>query len=130
MLAPKEPRPLEDHLRLLGLLVLALLATQVTLAGVGIVQAWVAARLGNFVTHDIRCELYEHLQYLSLRFFDKRQMGTVISRVNQDTGQLQQFLVWGSQDIASNVILLLGIGTMLFVMSWKLALMVFVPARS
>jgi ATP-binding cassette subfamily B protein len=68
------------------------------------------------------------LQYLSLRFFDKRQMGTVISRVNQDTGQLQQFLVWGSQDLASNVLLLLGIGTMLFVMSWKLALMVFVPA--
>jgi ATP-binding cassette subfamily B protein len=128
VLAPKEPRPLEDRLRLLGLLVLALLATQVTLAGVGIVQAWVAARLGNFVTHDIRCELYEHLQYLSLRFFDKRQMGTVISRVNQDTGQLQQFLVWGSQDLASNVLLLLGIGTMLFVMSWKLALMVFVPA--
>ncbi|HEX2948967.1 MAG TPA: ABC transporter ATP-binding protein [Armatimonadota bacterium] len=87
-----------------------------------------SASLGNRVTHDIRCQLYKHLQYLSLGFFDKRQVGGVISRVNQDTGQLQAFLVWASQDLANNLLLLVGIGVMLFKLNWQLALFVLIPA--
>ena len=94
----------------------------------GALQSWLTASLGNKITHDIRCELYQHLQYLSLRFFDKRQMGAVVSRVNQDTGQLQQFLVWASQDIINDLLLIVGIGTLLFILNWRLALIVFVPA--
>jgi ATP-binding cassette subfamily B protein len=129
VLAPKGiPRPLEERLKLLGFLVLILVLSRALGSGLSAVQGWLSAWLGNRITHDIRCRLYEHLQYLSLRFFDKRQLGTVISRVNQDTGRLQEFLVWGSQDLAINLLLIVGIGTMLFVMNWKLALLVLVPA--
>ncbi len=93
-----------------------------------IAQTWFSAALGNRITHNVRCELYQHLQYLSLRFFDKRQMGSVISRVNQDTGQLQQFLVFGSQDLLRNCLMIVGISTMLFIINWKLALFVLAPA--
>ena len=55
-------------------------------------------------------------------------MGTVISRVNQDTGQLQQFLVFGSQDLLRNCLMIVGISIMLFIINWKLALFVLVPA--
>ncbi|RKY57623.1 MAG: ABC transporter ATP-binding protein, partial [Candidatus Latescibacterota bacterium] len=72
--------------------------------------------------------LYHHLQYLSLSFYDRRQLGTVISRINQDTGRLQQFLVWGVQDLLVNFLLIVGIGGMLFWMDWKLALWVLLPA--
>lgn len=129
VLAPSgPPRPWEERMSLLGLLVLALLGVRVSVAAVNIAQGWLAAWLGNRITHDIRCQLYQHLQYLSLRFFDKRQRGTIISRVNQDTGQLQQFLVWGAQDLAIDFLLLVGIGVMLFLMHWELALWVLVPA--
>jgi ATP-binding cassette, subfamily B, bacterial len=129
VLAPKgEPQPMPERVRLLGLLVAALVTTRVVLAVLGVAQSWVSAWLGNRVTHDIRCQLYEHLQYLSLSYFDKRQMGTVISRVNQDTNQLQQFLLWGSQEIIIDLLLLFGIGTMLFVINWKLAIFVIIPA--
>lgn len=120
--------PLEQRLGLLGLLVLVLLAVRLLAAGFSALQGWLSALLGNRITHDIRCQLYQHLQYLSLRFFDKRQLGSVISRVNQDTGQLQAFLVWGSQDLVLDLLLILGIGAMLFVMNWRLALFVLVPA--
>jgi ATP-binding cassette subfamily B protein len=122
------PRPLEQRVALLGILVLALLGTRICSSAIGASQGWLAAVLGNRITHDIRCKLYRHLQYLSLRFFDKRQLGTVISRVNQDTGQLQGFLVDGSQDFIINLLMIVGIGVMLFIMNWRLALFVFVPA--
>ncbi|RKY00057.1 ABC transporter ATP-binding protein [Candidatus Poribacteria bacterium] len=129
VLAPKGvPRPLDERLKLLGLLVLVLLASRALMSALGAAQGWLSAWLGNRITHDIRCQLYQHLQFLSLGFFDKRQIGTVISRVNQDTGRLHEFLVWGSQDLAINLLLIVGIGVMLFVMNWKLALLVLVPA--
>ena len=95
---------------------------------IGVAMSWLSSRLGNSVTHDVRSQLYRHLQYLSLNFFDKRQMGTVISRVNQDTSQLQQFLVWGSQDLARYFLMVVGIAGMLFYLNWQLALLVLIPA--
>ena len=129
VLAPKGlPRLVNVRLAMLGWLVLALLVSRVLISMIGAGQGWLSAWLGNRITHNIRSQLYSHLQYLSLRFFDKRQLGTVISRVNQDTGQLQSFLVWGSQDIVIDLLMLVGIGFMLFVLNWKLALCVFLPA--
>jgi len=123
-----EAKPLNQRLTLLALLVAALLGVQVVRSMASVVQGWLSAWLGNRITHDIRCQLYRHLQYLSLRFYDKRELGGVISRVNQDTGQLQAFLVWGTQDLAMDFLLLVGIGAMLFTLNWKLALLVFIPA--
>ncbi len=129
VLAPKgEPKPANERLALLGLLVIALAAAQVLSSAISAAQGWLSAWMGNRLTHEIRCKLYEHLQYLSLSFFDKRQLGTVISRVNQDTGQLQGFLVSGSQDLITNFMLLFGIGIVLFFMNWQLALLVLIPA--
>ena len=126
--APANPAPLRERLALLTLLVLVMLGLRVASAVILTAQSWLSAWLGNNITHDIRCQLYRHLQYLSLSFFDKRQVGSVISRVNQDTGQLQQFLVWGAQDLSINVLQIFGIGVMLFVLNWKLALFVILPA--
>jgi len=129
VLAPKPPaRPVDERLGLLGLLVLALLVAHVLMAALSALRSWLMAWLGNRISHDIRVQLYQHLQFLSLGFYDKRQMGTVISRVNQDTGRLQEFLVWGSQDLVTNLLLLVGITVVLLVMNAKLALFVFLPA--
>lgn len=129
VLAPTgEPRPVDERASLLVLLVLALLGAHVLMAGLSALRSWLSAWLGNRISHDIRTELYQHLQFLSLSFYDKRQMGSVISRVNQDTGRLQEFLVWGSQDLATNLLLIVGITIVLLVMNAKLALFVFLPA--
>jgi ATP-binding cassette subfamily B protein len=129
VLAPKDVvRPIEERLWLLGVLVLILLSSHILTSALSAAQGWLSAWLGNNISHDIRSKLYQHLQFLSLRFYDKRQLGAVISRVNQDTGRLQEFLVWGSQDLVINFLLLIGIGAVLFWKNWKLALFVLVPA--
>ena len=121
-------RPVAERLRILTLIVVASVTAHVLIAALGVAQSWLSAWVGNRITHDVRCQLYHHLQYLSLRFYDKRELGTVISRVNQDTGQLQAFLVWGSQDLALNLLLLVGIGVMAFIINWQLAFFILVPA--
>ncbi|MGC9318548.1 MAG: ABC transporter transmembrane domain-containing protein [Armatimonadota bacterium] len=129
VLAPKgEPRPVDERVHLLGLLVLALLVAHVLMSVISALRSWLVAWLGNRISHDIRVGLYQHLQFLSLGFYDRRQMGTVISRVNQDTGRLQEFLVWGSQDLVTNLLLIVGITGVLLAMNAKLALFVFLPA--
>lgn len=127
VLAPKFHIEKADRLSMLLWLTLALIGVRVLGALIGAFQSWLSAWVGNRITHDIRTKLYKHLQYLSLGFFDKRQIGSVISRVNQDTNNLQQFLIWGAQDLIINVLLVVGIGAMLFAMSWKLALIVVIP---
>ncbi|MFW6161237.1 MAG: ABC transporter ATP-binding protein [Planctomycetota bacterium] len=116
----------ERH-RLLIIIVLAGLGAEVLRNVLRIGQVWLASYVGNHITHDIRCQLYRQLQFLSLSFYDKRELGTMISRVNQDTRSLQQFLVWASQDVARNLLMLVGISITVFVMNWRLALFLLVP---
>ena len=67
--APRgEPRPIADRAHLLGTLVIALLIAQVLMGGLGATRSWLSAWLGNRLSHDIRVQLYEHLQFLSLGF--------------------------------------------------------------
>ena len=128
VLAPTGPfLTLPERHRLLVIIVVLGLSAEVLRNALHIGQVWLASYVGNRVTHDIRCQLYRHLQLLSLNFYDKRELGTIISRVNQDTGSLQQFLVWASQDVARNLLLLVGITVTVFVMNWRLALFLLIP---
>lgn len=128
VLAPEgTAQPLEARLRLLGVLIGILVTVHILLGVLGAAMGWLAGWLGNAISHDVRCQLYDHLQHLSLRFYDKRQIGSVVSRVNQDTSELQRFLVWGAQDLGINLLLLVGIGIVLFVLNPRLALFVLIP---
>jgi ATP-binding cassette subfamily B protein len=128
VLAPKgEPRPAPERLTLLAWLVAAMLVAQILSQTVGIIRGrlvvWLGTRLGN----DLRTRLYFHLQLLSLRFFDKRPTGTLLARVTRDTESLESVLVEGAQFFVSNILLLLAIGIVLFVMDWRLALLILIP---
>ncbi|NLE66543.1 MAG: ABC transporter ATP-binding protein [Lentisphaerae bacterium] len=119
--------PLADRLRLLGLLVLGLLGALVLSQAIGILRQRIVVRLGVRVSHDMRVQLYSHLQWLSLRFFQKRPVGGILTRVISDTMSLEQVLVDGIQHFVVNILTLLGIGVVLFAMNWKLTLVVLVP---
>jgi ATP-binding cassette subfamily B protein len=113
------------HLLVVILAVLAL----TRLAGVGLsiwrgrLSAWLGARL----VFEVRAKLFQHLQWLSLSFYDKRHTGAIMSRITQDTGALYDFLVDGVSSLLVNVLLLVGITTMLFWMNWKLAALILLP---
>ena len=112
---------------LLGWLVLGLTGTSLLGSGLGILQGRTRAWLGSRITYDIRGRLYEMVQRMSMRFFDKHKTGELMSRVSRDTEALQELLAFEMPHFVVNVLLLFGIGGALLVMNWKLALLTLVP---
>ncbi|MEM2926141.1 MAG: ABC transporter transmembrane domain-containing protein [Candidatus Bathyarchaeia archaeon] len=85
------------------------------------------ALLGQKVIYDMRSRVYEHLQRLSLGFYDRISSGRLLSRVMDDVGRVQWFLVWGTQTFISNLLALLGVGLIIFTLNWQLALFSLLP---
>jgi ATP-binding cassette subfamily B protein len=93
--------------------------------------AWIRLRLmsvlGELVARDLRTELYEHLQRLSLSFYSRKKTGSLITRVSADTDRLWEFLALGIIDVSLSFLLLLGLGAILIVLDWRLGLVMTLP---
>ncbi|NIA14306.1 MAG: ATP-binding cassette domain-containing protein [Nitrospiraceae bacterium] len=92
---------------------------------------WVRMRtmsiLGEYIARDLRRDLYEHLQELSLNFYTSRQTGSLISRVSSDTDRLWDFLAFGAVDCVLSVAMILGLGSVLLALDWRLGIVMIVP---
>ena len=75
---------------------------------------------------DIRDRLYKHIQTLSLGYFHKKQTGSITSIVMNDVEQLQVALAVVFQRLFVEPINILTFVTLLFIISWKLALIAIV----
>jgi ATP-binding cassette subfamily B protein len=119
--------PLDQRARLLGLLVLGLVFIRLLSWAAEWAHGWIMSWLGAQVTADIRSQLYRRLEMLSLQFYDRRKVGTLISRATRDAGMLQEFLVSGLPYLVINGMMILGILGFLFWMSWSLSLYIMAP---
>jgi ATP-binding cassette subfamily B protein len=90
----------------------------------GLLRAHVSSR----TCRDIRGQLFQHVQYMPLRFYGKRQLGNLISRFTNDADRLEMFLVFGLPFMLSNVLMLVGTLVMCLSLSWKLTLYALMPA--
>lgn len=79
------------------------------------------ARAGQGVLYRMRRDMFSHLQRLSVSFYDKTEVGRIMSRVQGDVYQLQEFLSTAVVTVG-NLLSLLGIVVALLVMSVKLGL--------
>lgn len=127
-MVPLKPTSLSQRLHYLVLIVAGLLGARLISFAMGVWRQQLTAWLGGKITLDVRRQLYEALQRLSLAYFDKRQIGAVMSRVTQDTGALQQFLVGSAQYFLVFVLQIFIIVGVLFALNWKLALIALSPA--
>ena len=119
--------PRHHHL-LLFWLVAALAGIRLVAAGAEIGHGKLSAFLAGRITADIRTHLYRQLERLSLSFYDKKQVGAIMSRMTQDTDRIWGFLVDGLPYVFTNLLMLLGILGFTLHMNWRLALLVFSPA--
>ena len=118
---------MDARLGLLGWLVLVLVGLRLLTWGGEWLHGWTVTWLGARVTADIRSQLYRRLEMLSLQFYDKRQVGSLMSRVTRDSDRLQDFLVSGVPYLVINGLMVLGILAALFSMNWWLTLYVLAP---
>jgi len=85
------------------------------------------AVLGEWVARDLRAELYEHIQRLSLSFFSRKKTGSLITRVTADTDRLWEFIAFGVVDVSLSMVMLIGLGVVLLTLDWRLGLVMTVP---
>ena len=112
---------------MLGMLLAILFGTMVSQALIAALRSRLAVRVGAQVTNSIRMRAYNHLQILSLGYFEKRQVGALMSRVSHDSQNIQGFLVDGIQYTVINILLLVGIAISLLIKNPLLGTIVIVP---
>src|SRR6478672_7754077 len=88
-------------------------------------QTWVLQMTGQRIMFDLRTEIYEHLQRLDMRFFDRNPVGRLMTRVTTDVDVLNDLFTAGVVSIFGDVFTLLGIMIVLITMDWRLALVAF-----
>ena len=86
---------------------------------------YLTGALGHRVQYDMRKTMFEHLQELSLSYYNRTPVGWIMSRLTSDTDRIAELVTWGMLDICWAII---NIFTALFFMAtlnWQLALLVF-----
>src|SRR5438067_1533804 len=109
------------------LAVAAMALVYVVRQAAALVRLRLMAVLGEWVARDLRAELYEHLQRLSLAFFSRKRTGSLITRVSADTDRLWDFLAFGVVDVSLSLVMLAGLGAVLVSLDWRLGLVMTLP---
>ena len=106
-----------------GLLVVGGAFITIALAGLvaNYFQQLFMARAGLGMLYDLRREMFGHLQKLSLSYYDKTEVGRIMSRVQGDVWQLQELMTMVIMT-AADLLSLTGIVVMLLIMNLKLGL--------
>ncbi len=101
----------------------ALLLLPVVTGFVTVVQRRLNASVGEGVICDLRLALFSHLQRMSLRFFTHTQVGELMSRLNMDVVGAHNAISNTIVDIASNLIQVVVLLSVMFYLDWRLTLL-------
>lgn len=85
-------------------------------------SAYLTQWIGQRTIYDLRMEIFEHLQRLALRFYDKNPIGRLITRVTNDVEVLNDMFSSGIVMVFTDVFTIIGIFYFMFSMNWKLTL--------
>jgi len=86
------------------------------------VERYLTRWIGQRVAYDLRISTFSHLQKLSLSFFDKNPVGRLVSRTTNDVQVINDTISTGFATVAGDVFMIGGILVAIFVMDWRLAL--------
>jgi len=83
-----------------------------------------AIAVGQGAMNDLRLAVFEHIQRLSLNYFDKTHQGRIISRADTDIDSLDRVLTWGANQLLASALTLLGVLALMLQYDWRLCLAV------
>ncbi len=89
------------------------------------VQTYLMQWTGQKVMFDLRRQIFRHLQFMHVAFFDKHPVGRLVTRVTTDVDALNEMFTAGVVSIFEDVFVLAGILAIMMEMNWKLALITF-----
>ena len=113
-----------DQISRLALLALAIYAVRGILR---FLRSYMAHVAGWNVVADVRSDIYQHLQRLSLRFYEDKQTGQLMSRTVNDSDLIERLIAHAIPDVMVNLLMLIGVTLVLMIMNWRLALLSMIP---
>ncbi len=111
-------------LSLVGILLATYILGSLNSLGVLRLQSYV----GTQITYDMRRRVFGKLMELSIDYFDRYNVGQLINRVQGDTEQMKGFVQQLTTGFFQQIIMVIAVGTVMFSMSWYLALWTLLPA--
>ncbi|MGH9387636.1 MAG: ABC transporter ATP-binding protein [Vicinamibacterales bacterium] len=84
-------------------------------------------RVSAEILFDMRLSLYEHLQRLSPRFYARTRLGDIVSRLNNDIGEIQRVAAEAALAWVGNVLFLAGSLAMMLWLDWRLSIVALAP---
>jgi len=88
-------------------------------------QTWIVQWIGQRIMFDLRMAIYEHLQRLDVRYYDRNPVGRLMTRVTSDVDAINDLFTSGVITVFDDVFMLAAIMATLVWMNWQLALVTF-----
>ena len=99
---------------------------------IGLVTSYIQIKtmggVGRRLLFNLRNSIFNKLQELPVAFFNQNKAGDLISRINNDTDKLNQFFAQALMQFIGNIVLIIGAGIFLIVISFRLGLVALIPA--
>ncbi len=108
---------------LLAFAVSAVLAIAVVRGASSFMQDFFMPRVGHFILHDLRRQLYWHIQRLSMTFHDEGRVGELLSTLTTDIQVVRDLVESALVGLVVNTLTLLGMIIIMLVIDWRLALL-------
>jgi ATP-binding cassette subfamily B protein len=125
--APAGTPGVPDFKTALLVVVLALAFSRVLLSLVGVLKGRLATAIGTGITSTLREEMVRKLHGLSISYYDRHQVGSMISRVAHDSEALHGLMHQITGGFLLQIVQLFGVGAMLIWINPKLALFTLIP---
>ncbi|CAN5527012.1 ABC transporter ATP-binding protein [soil metagenome] len=90
---------------------------------IGLAQRWYSSRIGEGLIHDLRTQVFDHVQRMPIGFFSRAQTGTLVTRLNSDVQGAQQAFTSVLSNVVGNVAIVATTLTAMFLLSWQLTLL-------
>jgi ATP-binding cassette subfamily B protein/subfamily B ATP-binding cassette protein MsbA len=115
-----------NDLQALRNIALAYLGVSVIQLTLNFARIRLMSRVGQHILYDVRTAMFNHLQKLSLSFYNRYSVGRVITRVINDVGTLREFVTWATLAIVRDILAIVGILVAMLTLNLRLSLLTFI----
>ena len=122
-----KPEAGSEAVQQISILAVAALVVYLLRGLLQFLRSYMAHVAGWNVVADVRTDIYAHLQRMSLRFYEDKQTGQLMSRLVNDSDLIERMVSHAIPDVIVNVLMLIGVSLILFSMNWQLALLSMLP---
>src|SRR5687767_7689051 len=115
----------KNNLNALRNIALAYLAVSIIQLVTNVFRIRIMSRVGQNILYDVRTAMFDHLQKLSLSFYNRYSVGRVITRVVNDVGTLREFVTWAVLAIVRDILAIIGTLIAMLSLNLRLSLLTF-----